>query len=174
MDAFLQNARIWRCTRNLAAKLAAESEAGLAEIACHAARYLQELLRRDVSTEAVFDHAPRTARAEAMRVYGILEIDRLQARADSRGERFLSGIELWMATAGVAARPAGLADVLRAWARIGQVWPAVPQAADRLQVQVLAGAAFVDLAPRYVSRLLRAQADVAANDPSWRPGVSAS
>lgn len=171
MDAFLQNARIWRCTRNLAAKLAGETEAGLAEITCHAAHYLQGLLRRDVSTEAVFDHAPRTARAEAMRVYGLLEIDRLQARADSRGERVLSGIELWMATAGVAARPAGLADVLRVWARIAQIWPAVPLAASRLQVQVLAGAAFADLAPRFVSRLLRAQTDVAANDPTWMHNV---
>jgi hypothetical protein len=171
MDAFLQNARIWRCTRNLAAKLAGETEAGLAEIACHAARYLQELLRKDVSTEAVFDHAPRTPRAEAMRVYTVLEIDRLQARADSRGERALSGIELWMATAGVAARPAGLADVLRVWARIAQVWPAVPLAAARLQVDVLAGAAFVDLAPRFVSRLLRSQSDVAANDPAWMHNV---
>jgi hypothetical protein len=171
MDAFLQNARIWRCTRSLAAKLAAESEAGLAEVTCHAARYLQELLRRDVSTEAVFDHAPRTPRAEAMRVYGLLEIDRLQARADARDERFICGIELWMATAGIAARSAGLADVLRAWARIAQVWPAVAPAAAHLNVELLAGAAFVDLAPRFVSRLLRAQSDVAANDPSWMHNV---
>ena len=173
MDAFLQNARIWRCTRNVAAKLAAESEAGLGEIACHAARYLQELLRRDVSSEAVFDHAPTTSRLEAMRVYGMLEIDRLQARADGCGERLICGIELWMATAGVAARRAGLADVLRAWARIAQAWPAVLQAAARMEVEVLGGAAFGDLAPRFVSRLLRAQSDLAANDASWRPGASA-
>ena len=37
----------------------------------------------------------------------------------------------------------------------------------------LFGAAFTDLAPRFVSRLLRAQRDVAANDASWRPGASA-
>ena len=120
MDAFLQNARIWRCTRNLAAKLAAEPDCALAEVACHAARYLQELLRRDLSTEAVFDHAPRTPRADAMRVYGLLEIDPLKARADGRGDRGIGGIGLWMATAGVAVRPAGLADVLRLWARIAR------------------------------------------------------
>jgi hypothetical protein len=171
MDAFLQNARIWRCTRNLAVKLAGESEAGLAEVACHAARYLQELLRRDVSSEAAFDHAPATPRAEAMRVYGVLEIDRLQARADALGERAICGIELWMATAGVAARPAGLAEVLRSWARIAQAWPAVLQTAARMEVEVLGGAAFVDLAPRFVSRLLRAHADVAANDPAWTHNV---
>lgn len=171
MDAFLQNARIWRCTRNLAVKLAAGSDAALAEVACHAARYLQVLLRRDLSIEPVFDYAIATPRDEAMRVYAMLEIDRLQARADARDERVISGIELWMATAGVAARPAGLADVLRAWARIAQVWPAVPQAAARLQVEVLGGAAFSDLAPRFVSRLLRAQSDVAANDPSWMHNV---
>lgn len=173
MDAFLQNARIWRCTRNLAAKVAGESEAGLAEVACHAARYLQDLLRRDVSTETVFDHAPGMARAEAMRVYGLLEVDRLQARADARSEREISGIELWMASAGVAARAAGLADVLRIWARLAQAWPCIPEAAARLDVEVMRGAAFTDLAPRFVSRLLRAQRDVAANDASWRPGASA-
>ena len=173
MDAFLQNARIWRCTRNLAVNLAAESEAGLAEVACHAARHLQDLLRRDLSTEAVFDYAPRTPRGEAMRVYSLLEVDRLQARADARGERELSGIELWMATAGVAARSAGLPDVLRIWARIAAAWPCMPEAAERLGVEVMRSAAFVDLAPRFVSRLLRAQRDVAANDASWRPGASA-
>ena len=173
MDAFLQNARIWRCTRNLTAKLAAETQAGTAEVACHAARYLQDLLRRDISTEAVFDYAPRTPRGDAMRVYGLLEIDRLRARADARGEREICGIELWMATAGVAARVAGLADVLRAWARIADAWPCMPEAAARLGVEVMRGATFNDLAPRFVSRLLRAQRDVAANDASWRPGASA-
>jgi hypothetical protein len=171
MDTFLQNARIWRCTRNLAAKLAGESAATLAEVACHAACHLQVLLRRDLTTEPVFDYAPATPRDEAMRVYGMLEIDRLQARADARDERVISGIELWMATVGVAARPAGLADVLRAWARIAQIWPAVPQAAARLNVEILGGAAFADLAPRFISRLLRAQSDVAANDPSWMHNV---
>jgi hypothetical protein len=171
MDAFLQNARIWRCTRNLATRLAGESEAGVAEVACHAARYLQELLRRDVSAEAAFDHAPATSRAEAMRVYGVLEIDRLQARATALDERVICGIELWMATAGVAARPAGLGDVLRTWARIAEAWPAVLQAAVRMEVEVLGGAAFGDLAPRFVSRLLRAHSDVAANDPAWTHNV---